>query len=157
MTFYEYLHFFLNVCLLQMEVNAQLETATIDTKLFTFKGIEEYGKVVKVYDGDTIHIVCYMSFFGQAPELYRFVARIDGIDTPEMHDKDSSIRQRALDAKAEVTRLLLNKIVKVKFQGPEKFSRELVDITLPDGQDLARYLLDKQLAHKYTGGTKTPW
>jgi endonuclease YncB( thermonuclease family) len=140
-----------------MTVTAQLETSTIDTKLFTFKGVEEYCKVVKVCDGDTVHIVCGMSFFGKPSEMYRFVARINGIDTPEIHDKDSTIRQRALDAKAEVARLLLNKIVKVKFQGPDKYGRSLIDITLPDGQDLAKYLLDKQLAHKYIGVTKTPW
>ena len=46
-----------------------------------------YGKVIKVYDGDTITIACriYNGYsLVESPELYRFPVRLNGIDSPEM-------------------------------------------------------------------------
>ena len=43
-----------------------------------------HGRVVDVYDGDTITIVGYVK---HNPDLFRFSVRLNGIDCPEMKGK----------------------------------------------------------------------
>jgi endonuclease YncB( thermonuclease family) len=45
---------------------------------FSFKGKKLIGKIVKVYDGDTYHLVLNVNYKWQ-----RFSVRAAGIDTPE--------------------------------------------------------------------------
>ena len=44
------------------------------------------GKVVKIYDGDTITIAAKLPY--SSSPLYRFSVRLNGIDTPELHTKN---------------------------------------------------------------------
>jgi hypothetical protein len=37
--------------------NDILKTATLDVEKFTLEGTSMYGKMVHIYDGDTVHIV----------------------------------------------------------------------------------------------------
>ena len=55
-----------------------------DTVEFTFPITE--GKVIKVYDADTITIASKLPY-DESP-LYRLSVRLDGIDTPEIKGKD---------------------------------------------------------------------
>ena len=50
---------------------------------FTLEGVKIPGKVVKVYDGDTVHIV--FPVFGK---MYKWNCRISRIDTPELRTKN---------------------------------------------------------------------
>ena len=47
--------------------NYFFRNATLKTPLFGLKGKTKWAKVVKVYDGDTIHVVFYLGF-----KLYRW-------------------------------------------------------------------------------------
>ena len=41
-------------------INYFFRNASLKTPLFDFNGKTKWGKVVKVYDGDTIHVVFYL-------------------------------------------------------------------------------------------------
>lgn len=45
-----------------------------------------YGKVVKVYDGDTITIASKLPYI--ASPIYNFHVRLNGIDAPEIRSKN---------------------------------------------------------------------
>lgn len=71
-------------------IEKYLKTVEFETK--TVKAyIPEiyYGKVIKVYDGDTITIVTQLYNGDVTPktELSKFNVRILGIDTPELKNK----------------------------------------------------------------------
>lgn len=55
-----------------------------------------YGKVIKVYDGDTITIATRLSGKGT---IYKFSVRLLGIDTPEMRSKVPEHKKVAVLAK----------------------------------------------------------
>jgi endonuclease YncB( thermonuclease family) len=135
-----------------MELSSSLNTilmqGSIQTPYFNFDGFTTYAKVVKVVDGDTIHFVCMYH-----NELKRFIGRINKINTPELTNKDPEVKQIAMLAKNEVTKLLLDKIVTVKFYKPDLYGRQLIDVTFENDNgewiDLATHLLEKNLAVPY--------
>ena len=52
-------------------------------KVFSYEGRKCEGKVVKVYDGDTIHVVFPLT--DKEPErLYKWNCRLINVDTPEI-------------------------------------------------------------------------
>lgn len=65
------------------------------------------GKVIKVYDGDTITIASKMPY-DNSP-LYRFHVRLNGIDTPEIKGKNPDEKSVAKLAKDFVSSLVLQK------------------------------------------------
>ena len=83
----------------------------IDDKCQTLnlEGMNLKGKVTKVYDGDTVHIV--LPVFGG---MYRWTCRIEGVDTPEIKSKNESEKEKAVIARNALSELILNKLVKVK-------------------------------------------
>ena len=61
------------------------------------------GRVIKVYDGDTITIATKVPGLIDSP-IYKFSVRLNGIDTPEMRgggEDEKSIAVKARDALAE--------------------------------------------------------
>lgn len=56
-----------------------LKSADHQVKEFSMNGKNMWGKVVYVYDGDTVHIV-----FKIDNELVKFNCRLSGIDSPEI-------------------------------------------------------------------------
>jgi endonuclease YncB( thermonuclease family) len=78
-----------------------------DTVEFTFpiKG----GRVIKVYDADTITIASKLPY-DESP-MYRLSVRLNGIDTPEMKGKGVSDEEKeaARLARDFVSNLVLNK------------------------------------------------
>lgn len=122
-----------------------------DTIEFTFpiKG----GKVIKVYDGDTITIASKLPY-DESP-LYRFSIRLNGIDTPEIKGKDISDEEKtaALLARDFVSNLIMNKYVRLENIQNEKYGRILADVYYND-INLNNLLLDKRYAVKYNGKTK---
>ena len=88
------------------------------------------GKVIKVYDGDTITIASKLPFDG-CP-LYRFSVRINGIDCPEMRTKNETEKTCAKLAKKKVYDALFNKIVELRNVKLEKYGRVLADVYYND-------------------------
>jgi hypothetical protein len=128
-----------------------------DTVEFTFpiKG----GRVIKVYDADTITIASKLPFDGSP--IYRLSVRLNGIDTPEIKGKGISDEEKeaAKIARDFVSNLVLNKYVKLENIESEKYGRILADVYIGDTH-LNNLLLRERYAVVYDGGTKkkpTSW
>jgi hypothetical protein len=68
-----------------MNDQCDLKLADHQVKEFSMAGKNMWGKVVYVYDGDTVHIV-----FKINNELVKFNCRLSGIDSPEIAPKNIS-------------------------------------------------------------------
>jgi endonuclease YncB( thermonuclease family) len=128
-----------------------------DTQEFTFpiKG----GRVIKVYDADTITIASKLPY-DQSP-LYRLSVRLNGIDTPEIKGKDISEEEKeaAKIAREFVYNLVYNKFVRLENIESEKYGRILADVYVGDIY-LNELLIKERYAVNYDGGTKikpTSW
>lgn len=128
-----------------------------DTVEFTFpiKG----GRVIKVYDADTITISSKLPY-DESP-MYRLSVRLNGIDAPEIKGKGVSDEEKeaAKQARDFVSDLVLNKYVRLENIANEKYGRILADVYIGDIY-LNDLLLKERYAVKYDGGTKikpTSW
>ena len=110
-----------------------------------------YGKVIKVYDGDTITIATKLPY--DSSPIYRFSVRINGIDCPEMKTRDRNEQICAHMAKKTVCDLAFNKIVYLQNVSLEKYGRILADVFVDD-ISIGELLCKCKLAVKYDGGTK---
>jgi len=108
----------------------------------------EKGKVVKVYDGDTITIAVKLY-----NDIYRFSVRLNGIDTPEMKSKNENVKLRAQRAKTAMHNLVMGKIVYLKNVDYDKYGRILADIYVGNIH-VNQYMIDNGHAIHYNGGHK---
>jgi endonuclease YncB( thermonuclease family) len=120
-----------------------------DTIPFTFP--ITHGRVIKVYDGDTITIASKLPF--ENSPLYRLSVRLNGIDTPEIKGKTSDEKQAALNARDALSNLIINKIVELKNIESEKYGRILADVYLGE-LHINQWLIDNRYAVSYSGGNK---
>ena len=109
------------------------------------------GKVIKVYDGDTITIASKLPY--ENSSMYRFSVRIKGIDCPEIRTHNLDEKEIALIAKKFVEDKCLNKIVELKNLSTEKYGRILADVFI-DNINISDELIKNKLAVKYDGGKK---
>lgn len=109
------------------------------------------GKVIKVYDGDTITIATKLPY--DSSPIYRFSVRINGIDCPEMKTHNQNEQICAHMAKKTVYDLAFNKIVYLQNVSLEKYGRILADVFVDD-ISIGELLCECKLAVKYNGGTK---
>lgn len=126
-----------------------------DTVEFTFP--IQGGRVIKVYDGDTITIASKLPF-DNSP-LYRLSVRLNGIDTPEIKGKTEDEKTAAKQARDALSNLILNKYVTLKNIQTEKYGRILADVFIGEIH-LNEWLITEKYALKYDGGTKkipTSW
>ena len=120
-----------------------------DTVEFTFP--IESGRVIKVYDGDTITIAAKLPF-DNSP-LYRLSVRLNGIDTPEIKGKTDDEKIAAKQVKDALSNLILNKRVSLKNIQTEKYGRILADVYIGE-LHINQWLITEKYAVKYDGGTK---
>ena len=112
------------------------------------------GKVVKVYDADTITVANRISVRGvQSDEIYRFPVRLNGIDSPEIKSKNPTTKALAKQARDVLSEMIFGKTVELKNVQLEKFGRLLADVYLGD-LHLNQWLIDHNYAVRYDGGTK---
>ncbi len=128
-----------------------------DTIEFTFPITG--GRVIKVYDADTITIASKLPYH-ESP-MYRLSVRLNGIDTPEIKGKGVSDEEKeaAKVARDFVYNLVFNKFVKLENVQSEKYGRILADVYIGDIH-LNEILINQRYAVKYDGGTKkkpTSW
>jgi endonuclease YncB( thermonuclease family) len=109
------------------------------------------GKVVKVYDGDTITIAAKLP--NTSGPIYRFAVRLNGIDSPEIKGGTQRERDLAKKSRDALTQLIYGKIVTLKNTNNEKYGRVLADVYLGD-IDVCEWMLSKGYVVKYDGGTK---
>ena len=109
------------------------------------------GRVIKVYDGDTITIASKLPL-PKSP-MYRFSVRLNGIDCPEIKGKTAEETSCAKEARDAMATLILQKDVVLKNVATEKYGRVLADVYLGD-LHLNQWLIDQRFAVAYDGGTK---
>jgi len=112
------------------------------------------GKVIKVYDGDTITIAAKLPY-NKSP-VYRFKVRFRGIDTPEIKGHNEDEKNMAINARNALNNKIFGKIVELKNVGVDKYGRILADIYL-DNEHINNWMLDSNYAVPYYGGTKHEW
>ena len=110
------------------------------------------GKVIKVYDGDTITLAAKLPH-DDSP-VYRFSVRLAGIDSPEI--KGSTLVEKALAKKSRdaLNAIIFGKIVYLRNVGTEKYGRLLADVYY-ENTHINQWMLDNKYAIPYDGGTKT--
>lgn len=111
------------------------------------------GRVIKVYDGDTITIASKLPF-SDSP-LYRLSVRLNGVDTPEIKGKTEDEKLAAKYSRDALSNLILNKFVSLKNIKTEKYGRILADVYCGD-LCVNEWLIKEKYAVKYDGGTKNP-
>lgn len=130
----------------------------VDLEGATYAGTKEFvprpriGKVVRVYDGDTVWIASSSS--------ERHSCRLYGIDCAEMRSKDVTERQEANAARSFLLKILPEDgMVCMAVQGRDKYGRLLVRLSTFQHEDISRSMLNAGYAVPYDGGTKavTDW
>ena len=117
------------------------------------------GKVIKVYDCDTITIATkfpYLTTLSESNIMYRFHVRLLGIDTPEMKTKNEDEKSIAHLAQKALSDLILNKNVSLKNTSLDKYGRILANVYTENGVELSNWAIEKRFAVSYDGGTKKP-
>lgn len=109
------------------------------------------AQAVHIVDGDTVDLDISLGCF-----IHRTVrCRLLGIDTPELHDPDESVRIEALRAKDVLTTQLgtTTIYIKTELDHGDKYGRLLVTIyTMPDdATSLNRKMVEWNLAKPYIG------
>lgn len=139
------------------------------TPEFSLAGQELYGRVVEIYDGDTLKIV--LPVLGH---YFKFNARLMGIDTCEMKSKNTANRELAYKARNRLFELITNSsacdftwkkkevtkylddnlcVIKVKCYEFDKYGRVMIDCFTPE-RSVSDILIQEKLAYSYTGETK---
>ena len=109
------------------------------------------GKVIKVYDGDTITIASKIP--GTALPVYRFRVRLAGIDSAEIKGSSETEKKKAIEARDALHNLIFGKMIVLQNVGTEKYGRILADIYLDDIH-VNKWMLDNNYAVTYDGGKK---
>tara|TARA_Y100000389_G_C17459128_1_gene520342 strand:- start:2109 stop:2672 length:564 start_codon:yes stop_codon:yes gene_type:complete len=112
----------------------------------------KYGKVIKVYDGDTITVAAQPY---PNSDFFRFSIRLFGIDTPELISKDAVEKKAAKFVKYKLETLILYKFVHIDVMHYDKYGRIVAKIFINTMHtDVSTWLLENNYALKYDGGTK---
>ena len=82
------------------------------------------GRVIKVYDGDTITIASKIPKLKNS-QIYKFHVRLNGIDTPEIKTHDEDEKNIAIKARDALSDKILNKDVILKNVKIEKYGSNL--------------------------------
>jgi endonuclease YncB( thermonuclease family) len=139
-----------------IETIEELEIYDSNTPFFNFCGEVHLAKVVKCYDGDTIHCIFKIS------EIYRqFKIRMYEYDAPEMKpskllNNRDQIKNDAIMAKMKLEELILNKYVYLFCKGLDKYGRILgiIKINKDDVKSVNDIMLEGGFGYEYYGGTK---
>ena len=118
-----------------------------DTVEFTFP--IQGGRVIKVYDGDTITIASKLPF-AESP-LYRLSVRLNGIDTPEIKGKTEDEKTAAKQVRDVLSNMILNKYITLANVQTEKYGRILADVYIGE-LHINEWLVSERYAFKYDGG-----
>ena len=109
------------------------------------------GKVVKVYDGDTITVA---SKILDSKKIYRFSVRLKGIDAPEIKGKTQEEKNAAIISRNALREKIQGEIVFLKDVKKEKYGRLLANIYF-NNTNVNEWMLINNFAIPYDGGKKT--
>ena len=164
----------------QVEQFAKLNISSIPE--FSLNGKKLLGRVVSVYDGDTITVA--LNIFGA---FYKFSVRLAGIDTCEIKSKDDVLKKHALTARNRLISIICNTsiddvnsknlksrkdictlfekniiVVSLECHEFDKYGRLLAKVypigpapgLVIGGDDISETLVKEKLAYRYGGDTK---
>lgn len=110
------------------------------------------GRVIKVYDGDSITIA------SRIPEsknnnIYKFNLRLNRIDTPEIKSKNLLEKRYAIKIRDILCKKIMNKMVNIKVIKQDKYGRYLAEVSYKK-LNINNWLLNNNYALLYDGGAK---
>lgn len=106
------------------------------------------GKVIKVYDGDTITVASKLH-----NNVYKFVIRLNRIDTPELRTKNMKEKERGIFVRDKLREKIMDKIIKIKVIKKEKYGRLLCEIYI-NNENINDWILNNNYGVEYYGGKK---
>ena len=108
--------------------------------LFSFENQKHICKVVKCYDGDTVHCI-----FKHDGTYQKFKIRMLGYNSPEIRTRDAEEKKKGYAAKARITELLLDKVVYLECGEFDKYGRILGTIRLneADNKTVNQMMIDE--------------
>lgn len=131
----------------------------------TYDGVITKGRVVSVYDGDTVTVAFY-----DGSKVVKRPFRMYGYDAPEIHPR-KDIHNRDLHVRAGnsvkqyLSDCINNKIVWIRFCKEEKYGRLMGYIYLQRGKNdskltsecacMNQVIIDQRYGKLYDGGTKS--
>tara|TARA_Y100000816_G_scaffold82343_1_gene56412 strand:+ start:118 stop:603 length:486 start_codon:yes stop_codon:yes gene_type:complete len=147
----------------------------IDYFSFNYQTLE--GKVVEVYDGDTVKVV--LPFILENPKskykifqkifknrkivkFYKWTCRLSGIDTPELRTKNTKEKELAYLVRDKLREKILNNVLIIKCGVFDKYGRLLVTLYenqehLNNNKSINEWLITNNYAKEYDGGKKQEW
>ena len=123
-----------------------------NTSLEKFIPDLKYGKVIKVYDGDTITALCPV-LNSNNKQIYKFSIRIRGIDCPELRTTNVTEKEISQKARRFVNERLMHKLVRFTNVSFDKYGRILCNVFI-NNINISTQLCEQRLAVSYLGGTK---
>ena len=112
----------------------------------------QYGKVIKVYDGDTITIGFYLY-----DNYYRQSVRLKRVDTPELRSSNYIESEAAAYVKNKLQEKIMDKIIYLYDIDYDKYGRILAEINLIESKkniNINDWLLNNNYGVPYYGGKK---
>lgn len=135
------------------EIMSDIMDNVTDAPMFSLSGTEVVGKVVSVYDGDTVKII-----FPLHETLYKWNCRLSGVDTPELRTSCDEEKKYGYMVRDKLRDKILNKLVVVKCGEFDKYGRLLTTLICKEDQcDINEWLVQNKYAVKYEGKTKQSW
>jgi endonuclease YncB( thermonuclease family) len=154
------------------ESEIKLINADFNVPEFSLKGLNIYGKIVYVYDGDTVHAVINFNNV-----LTKFVCRLINIDSPEIATKNLIEKASAMKSRDYLIEKLTGekvvnegmskkevkefcsksrKLIFIKCLEFDKYGRLLVELFNDENstKSINQDMLDNSYAVEYDGGTK---
>ena len=121
-------------------------------KLSNFYPDIRKGRVIKVYDGDSITVAA------RIPQLknniiYKFSIRLNRLDTPELRTSNHIEKEYAIKIRDLLSERIMNKMVNIKVIKTDKYGRYLAEIFYKK-ENINDWLLNNHYAIRYDGGTK---
>jgi len=106
------------------------------------------GKVIKVYDGDTITLAAPLH-----GTMYKFHVRLLGIDTAEIRGTTGKSHSMAILARDQLQEMIMNQVVTLEQVTLEKYGRLLANVIFQD-LNISEWLVATHLAVRYDGKKK---
>ena len=110
-----------------MRVLRKIPKNLVFNELSNFYPNIKKGRVIKVYDGDSITVAA------RIPELkndtiYKFSIRLNRIDTPELRTNNSIEKEYAIKIRDILSERIMNKMVNLKVIKTDKYGRYLAEV-----------------------------
>ena len=113
------------------------------------------GKVIAVYDGDTLTVAAR---HGGQGGPYRFSVRLSGIDAPEIRSAASAGEKRAAIAARDALRAaILGELVTLTVHSFDKYGRLLASVMHAHKGDMSHWMIDAGHARPYDGAKREAW